>query len=341
VVSAPCAGFSAKTSQTTPPEDRDHPPHSRGIHHALSNCSIARFCRLAQAVLSGVRLCRYCVGLCRTRRWGSAYSMVQAVPAADLSPDETQQGRLPPWELAKIAAYDVVIAKMAEVSGESPSTLLGKPVAEFVAEHVHLSGGGKPSVRTVKAAMAKCKEPGWYPGKPPEDRGGRPATISKHQKTDIVRVAMELKRKKISPSPRNVRARLPKMSVNTGTEKLISDRSFQRIYRTHCYDEDEDDLWQRLRSPEQDMLPEKLKPMRVATAKHILDTHHPGSWTHYVSIDPCSTLLPKTQERLEEMEVAAFGKCKWMSKKSSRKGVNLRAPKTALTQANSTTTQVH
>ena len=152
---------------------------------------------------------------------------------------------------------------------------------------------------------------------------------------------MELKRKKVAPNPRNVRARLPKTSLNTDTEFPISDKTIQRIYQVHCFDEDEDDPWQWLHSIEQDVLPEKLRSWRVQTAKHLLSEFGAGSWVHHVSIDPCASLLPKTLERLEELEVAAMGKWKWMSKKSSRKGLNPRAPATATKQASQSVTQVH
>jgi len=189
--------------------------------------------------------------------------------------------------------------------------------------------------------VAKAKEPGWYPGKPPADVGGRPPSITDHQKKEVARVAMELKRKVVQPTPRSVRARLPSTATNKTTGQPISDSTVQRVFKEMCYDEDEDDPWQWLTSPEQDVLPERLKPCRVECAKHILATQPPGSWVHYVVVDPCSSLLPKAEDRQFEQKVAALGKTKWMSKKSRRKGTNLRAPKTALSQANQQVTQVH
>ena len=60
-----------------------------------------------------------------------------------------------------------------------------------------------------------------------------------------------------------------------------------------------------------------------------------------MAIDPCSSVLPRTLARLEEQQVAAMGKQKWMSKRSSRKGPNLRAPAHATKQAGGATMQVH
>ena len=88
-------------------------------------------------------------------------------------------------------------------------------------------------------------------------------------------------------------------------------------------------------------LPASLKPLRFKCAKHFLDVFEGGAWWNHVAFDPCSSLLPRTQSRLEDQEVAAMGKMKWMSKSSARKGSNLRAPATALTQAGKDTHQVH
>ena len=45
-------------------------------------------------------------------------------------------------------------------------------------------------------------------------------------------------------------------------------------------------------------------------------------------------MLPRRQEKADLLKIAAMGHSKWMSKKSRRKGVNLRAPATAKTQKN-------
>ena len=51
----------------------------------------------------------------------------------DFSPAATQEGRLPPWEMAKVAAYVEVIKHMGEEMGEEPHKVLGMgiPPREF------------------------------------------------------------------------------------------------------------------------------------------------------------------------------------------------------------------
>ena len=107
------------------------------------------------------------------------------------------------------------------------------------------------------------------------------------------------------------------------------------IFKTLCYDEDEDDPWIYLSSPQQDALTAEMKPLRVKTAQHVEDNVSKGAAWNFVAIDPCFSLLPRKQYKADQLKIAAMGNKKWMSKKSSRKGANLRAPRIAKTQKDS------
>ena len=258
-----------------------------------------------------------------------------------LSPERTQKGRLPPWGVAKAYAYEEVIRHMAEHLDQLASDLLGKRVDEFIAERVSLVGGGHPTPRGVRHILHKCKETEWYPGKPRSNPGGRPKVVTQHQVAEVARVGMGLKKRKLNPSPARVRASLPRLALNTVTGKPLSDETIREIFRTRCYDESEDDPWQWLTNASQDYLPSQLLPLRVSCCKHILDSFPANAWVSHVSIDPCSSLLPRLPSRLEEQQVAAMGKLKWMSKRSRRADLNLRAAATALKQAGPSVLQVH
>ena len=266
----------------------------------------------------------------------------RAMEPPDFNPSSTVQGELPPWEVAKAFALHTVMKDVSEQLGEPASKLLGKPLAEYIAEHVTLQGGGHPQPRAVQKLVARCSQPGWYPGQRTEARqgAGRPATFSEHQLNEVARVGMDLKRRRIRPTPRNVRARLPNLVVNKDTQQLMSNRTIQRVFATRCYDETPDDPWQFLACPSQDVLAEYLKPLRVACAKYILQNLTARTWYSYVSIDPCYTLLAKSQERMEEQQIKAMGKVKWMSKASRRENINLRAPATVGSQNGGDVTRV-
>ena len=59
-----------------------------------------------------------------------------------------------------------------------------------------------------------------------------------------------------------------------------------------------------------------------------------------MGIDPCYSLLAKTDERSEEQKIAAMGKSRWMSKGARRKGPNLRSSGMVNTQNNSNVVRV-
>jgi hypothetical protein len=121
----------------------------------------------------------------------------------------------------------------------------------------------------------------------------------------------------------------------------MSDKVIREIFTTRCYDEREDDPWIYLRSPSQDALAEEMKPLRVTCCRWVARHLTSNSWYSQVAFDPCFSLLARTAAKQEELQVAAMGKSKWMSKKSARKGPNLRAPATARTQVSHYTLQVH
>ena len=249
----------------------------------------------------------------------------------------TRDGELPPWEIAKGYALHCVLNQASEVLGVPCYEMLGQRVDEYIAQHLVLKGGGNPTPRAVRKVVQRCSDPTWFPGKPSEQRlkAGRKEVFSAHQKNEVARVAMDLKRNFIAPTPRRVRARLPQVSRNPVTGLCMSDKTMHRIYSERCYDETEDDPWIYLASPSQDALDPKLKPLRVCTASHILANFPASAWFYQIGIDPCYSLLAKTEEKQVEQKIAAMGVKKWMSKGSSRKGANLRAPATANTQASS------
>ena len=230
------------------------------------------------------------------------------------APDATVDGELPPWEIAKVFAFRTVLATAAEQLGIPASELVGGRVDEYIAKQVIVKGGGHPQARQIRRVVARCQDPQWYPGKRTEARAGagRPCEYSVHQKEEVARVAMDLKRQLIAPTPRRVRARLPGKTQHPQGEGRMCDKTIQKIFKTMCYDETPDDPWQWLACVSQDSLAAEQKPLRVACAKHIRKEFTERSWYGHVSLDPCYTLLPKTQEKLEEAKVAAMGKVKWI-----------------------------
>jgi hypothetical protein len=252
--------------------------------------------------------------------------------AQQLSPSITPTGRLPPFEVAKAYAFDVVLQQMEKHMGKSACVLLGEDKGEFIAKHLVLKGGGHPTGITVFRNIKKCKESGWYPGMVHGERTGRAPHFTQHQKEEMARVAMDKKRAIERPTPSSVRAKLPSLSLNPTTGTPVSDSTVYRIFHTMCYDEKEDDPWVYAHSPSKDYVSDDMKKRRVVTAAHIVEEMPAAAWSTHVAIDPCISILPITLAHTEDQKVAALGVKKWMSKKSKYKGTNCRAPKTARSQ---------
>ena len=52
-----------------------------------------------------------------------------------------QKGRLPPFEVAKAYAFDVVLSQMEEHMGKSACALVGEEEGSFIAMNLTLQGG--------------------------------------------------------------------------------------------------------------------------------------------------------------------------------------------------------
>ena len=244
---------------------------------------------------------------------------------------KTPAGKLSPHEVEKVWAYKEVIEEMEKHLGKTCWELVGKGKKEFTAQKLSEKGGHSVTGRAVQKHWTKAAQKK-KDSETASNPVGRPPTISFKQKQAIAQKAMELKKALIAPTPERIRICLPKTTINKATNKSISDCTFHQVFKTMCYDEKEDDPWQYLPSLEQDCLSADMKPGRVKTATHALNNFTDDASWNFVAIDPCLTLLPTKQEKADLLKIAAMGHYKWMSKKSRRKGANLRAPDTAKTQ---------
>lgn len=256
----------------------------------------------------------------------------------DLDPDNTPEGKLPPFEVAKAMAFEQVLNAMEKHMGKTTYEILGMSKKDFTAMHVKASGGPgkKPrpvTGRAVQKQWTKARKDGnWFPGKKHGKPAGRPPIITEAQQQAIANKAMELKKDLIPPTPEKIRICLPRLSMNKSTKEPISDWKIRQIFKTMCYDEKEDDPWQYLPSLQQDALTDEEKPRRVKTADHVLQQIAQGAAFNYVAIDPCFSMLPRKQSKADLLKMANMGFRKWMSKGSRRKGANLRPAATTKTQ---------
>ena len=257
------------------------------------------------------------------------------------SDSDTKVGHLSPFETCKAFAFHVALEAISTELEVPAYELLGKRSQAWIAEQLTVKGGGCPSERAVRAAIARCQDDEWRPGQGEVKAGGRPPAFTAKQKRAMAAAAMNLKRSITRPTPAKVRAKLPRSCLNPETEEPASDWTIYNVFKTMCHDGSEDDPWQYLPTVTKDYLPSPMKPKRVAMAQHILDTMPAAACANHVAIDPCSSILPRDSVRSEEQRVAALGNSRFMSPGSKYDGVNLRASRFAVSQAGKNVLQLH
>ena len=94
-----------------------------------------------------------------------ASSMASTAKGSPWSDETTKPGALPPFEVAKAYAFDMVLRAMEQRLGQSCWMLLGVEKRSFIAKHLRLKGGGHPGCTAVENAIAKCKSGEWHPGR--------------------------------------------------------------------------------------------------------------------------------------------------------------------------------
>ena len=161
--------------------------------------------------------------------------------AVPFSPGSTSDGHLPPWELTKALAYQHAVIGTAQLWAITPAEVVGGRVDAWIASKVTLKGGGCPSERALRAALAKCADKDWYPGKLTQSTAGRKRVYSEHVVAETARVAMDLKATKVNITPRNVRARLSRLTLNPQTGQPMSDWRLCHVFTIRCVDKREED----------------------------------------------------------------------------------------------------
>ena len=88
--------------------------------------------------------------------------MMSRAETPSFAPGDTPGGELPPWEVAKAFAFDVVIDHMRKGTGKSTRSLLNATKAQFIAGQVATAHDKHPCARAVQHVVARCQDPEWY-----------------------------------------------------------------------------------------------------------------------------------------------------------------------------------
>ena len=142
--------------------------HMTSFKTALTLTKIARcsnFETNARAPFDQILLCRFAILLV----------LPMSTPPS-FSDATTRDDQLPPFQVAMICAFAVVIEKVQEILDVDAVTMLGMNKNDFIATQVTKKNGENPTTRSIEKTLAKCRGTAWYPGKKSGKLGGRPPT---------------------------------------------------------------------------------------------------------------------------------------------------------------------
>ena len=186
-----------------------------------------------------------------------------------------------------------------------------------------------PTEQAVGKLLAKIEHDAhWFPGNVYGERTGRPVQIPSKNKAAIARSAMAIKRDGREPTFSNVISRSEKASINPITHKVMSPRSFSKILKERCYDEDPSDKWQHLPRSAGKPLTEEEIAKRLAFGQRMEGVLTSDFYTkRVVWTDICCDLLPLTKKKSVLQTFARKGGSGWMSKGCRKKSYNKREDK--------------
>ena len=91
------------------------------------------------------------------------------------------------------------------------------------------------------------------------------------------------------------------------------------VFREACYDEDPAETWDHRSRLSRAALPPEPKQRRLEFATHMLSLSHTPAW-YYKNIvwcDLCTSILPRTRRKAQDMALARKGGKGWMRARSA------------------------
>lgn len=235
-------------------------------------------------------------------------------------------GRLCPWEQAKALS-------LREASKEIHG---GKERVPWICAHLTKTGGGHPQRAALHEFFQKVDaDPAWFPGKHDGKPRGPKPQLTPTKRHSIARSAMTAKRhRRQEPCVDAVWEACPRAALNESTGQPFSANTIRKVFNKDCYDFDPVCPWKFQRPLQKVALPESIKQHRHSMAQHILSLKHKlGWWTqNVVWIDPCSTVLPGSQNQYDKMRQAWKGYKSYISDDAKLYSPNLSGSATALKQ---------
>lgn len=234
-------------------------------------------------------------------------------------------GGLSPWQQA-------VALGMREASKE----LHQQPKLWWIAERVKKADGTHPTPSGLCQFFQRVDgDPDWFPGKISDTKRGRPPLLTPAKKRCLATSAMAIKARGDEPSVDEVIQRCPSSSFNPKTKRPFCNKTIQKkVFLEECYDFEPDHPWRFQAVLQKRYIPEDVRELRFAMAKHLLKERTQKAWwfNNVVWMDPCASIIPGSRQQYNKMRQALKGKKRYISDDAKMYSRNLMEPAAALKQ---------
>ena len=248
---------------------------------------------------------------------------------------DAPEGRLCAWEVAKAIG-------LREANKEIHG---GAPNLPWIAERLTKVGGGSPSTPSLHELFAKMDaDEEWFPGKHSGAKRG-PKPVFNGQKRRCVALSMMAAKQNegLPPCTELAVQRCPDATFNPRTGKPFNSKTIRSVFTTDCYDFDPEFPWVFQAPLQKVWLPEDLKQHRCDMAKYIRRYGKSPQWwaQHVLWFDPCSSIVPGSQQQYDHMRQALKGSKQYISDDAKLYSGNMKGKSTALKQITWTGTKIN
>ena len=229
----------------------------------------------------------------------------------------SKDGPLPAREQAKAWAF----RELWPDSGKGSFGML-----TYIASKLEKNTGGSPTAQAVGQLFAKMDaDSDWFPGKANYTSVGAPGLLTGPKRTALARCAMALKAKGVEPTYGRIIAACPRAAANPRTKQPFSKATVYSVLKDDCYDDDPCFPWQHKFRFSKVALTEDQMRKRHAFATFVARWGHNAKWyfRNVVWADLCSSIVPLSEKKANEMALALKGKKGWQSPGSELSSPNL------------------
>ena len=210
-------------------------------------------------------------------------------------------------------------------------------VQTYVRKKVVKIGGGPPSESALNQFFAKIDaDAEWFPGKSNQEQFGPKPLLNGTNRAIVARSAMAMAERGEEPTYAALIAANPAALMNPEKEEPFSKFVVYNLLREECFDDpdDPDDTWTHDTRHTATALRPEIIEFRFKWGRWMQGLNHQGVWyfKHFIWTDLCSSIIPTTQKRHQEMVLARKGKKGWGSQGTKKDSKHLKGNTSSLKQ---------